>query len=144
VFLSKNKIIFTKRKFTFSEKALKYFVPKIYKAFRATNGELYKELEELEPDFNDFKYLVLRNPINVKSHLRIKLQKYLKEFPWLCSYRQLLVKFYYQFRVSREKRLPLSFLSRLTTDTYHPWLKSAVQTLIDNEENVFRFQHVPE
>ena len=80
----------------------------------------------------------------MKSNHRIKLQKYLKEFPWLRSYRQLLVKFYYQFRVPPEKRRSLSFLSRLITDTSHPWLKSAVRTLIDNEESVVRFQHVPE
>jgi len=84
------------------------------------------------------------NPINMKSHHRTKLRKYLKEFPWLRSYRHLLVKYYYQFRLSPEKRSPLTFLSRLITDTSHPWLRSAVQTLIDNEEYVFRFQHIPE
>ena len=83
------------------------------------------------------------NPINMKPHHRTKLRKYLKEFPWLRSYRKLLVKFYYQFRLPPEKREPLSFLSRLITDTSHPWLRSAIQTLIENEENVFQFQHFP-
>ena len=80
----------------------------------------------------------------MKAYHHLKLRKYLKEFPWLRSYRQLLVKFYYQFRLPPEKRAPLSFLSRLITNTSHSWLKSAVQTLIANEENVFRFQRVPE
>jgi len=32
----------------------------------------------------------------------------------------------------------------LITDSSHPWLRSAIQTLIENEENVFRFQRFPE
>ncbi len=144
VFLSKYEEIFTKRKFKFSPKAMKYVIPKIYKAFRAAIRELRKELEESKSHFNKIKYLILMNPVNMESHHRKKLRKYLKEFPWLRSYRQLLVKFYYQFRLPPKKRSPLTFLSRLLTDTSHPRLKSAVHTLIDNEENVFRFQHVPE
>ena len=54
------------------------------------------------------------------------------------------MKFYYQFRLPSEKRSSLSFLSRLITDSSHPWLRSAIQTLIENEENVFRFQRFPE
>jgi len=54
------------------------------------------------------------------------------------------VKFYYQFRLPSEKKSSLSFLSRLITDSSHPWLRSAIQTLIENEENVFRFQRFPE
>ena len=144
LFLSKYEDIFTKRKFKFSEKSLKYVVPKIYKAFRAAIRVLRKELEESKSHFNKVKYLILMNPINMKTYHRTKLRKYLKEFPWLRSYRHLLVKFYYQFRLPPEKRSLLSFLSQLITDTSHPWLRSAVQTLIDNEENVFRFQRVPE
>ena len=144
VFLSKYEVIFTKGKFKFSKKAMKYIIPKIYKAFRAAIRELRKELEESKSHFNKVKYLLLMNPINMESYHRTKLRKYLKEFLWLRSYRQLLVKFYYQFRLPPEKRSPLTFLSRLITDSSHSWLKSAVQTLIDNEESVFRFQRVSE
>ena len=144
VFLSKYDDIFSKKNFKYSIKGMKYIVPKIYKAFRAAIRELRKELEESKSHFNKIKYLILMNPINMESHHRKKLRKYLKEFPWLRSYRQLLVKFYYQFRLPPAKRSPLTFLSRLITATSHPWLKSAVQTLIDNEESVFRFQRVPE
>ena len=144
LFLSKYEDIFTKRKFKFSEKSLKYVVPKIYKAFRAAIRELRKELEGSKSHFNKVKYLILMNPINMETYHHTKLRKYLKEFPWLRSYRPLLVKFYYQFRLPLEKRSPLSFLSQLITDPSHPRLRSAVQTLIDNEESVFRFQRVPE
>ncbi len=93
--------------------------------------------------FNKVRHLILMNPINIKPVHRSKLRNYLKEFPWQRPYRKLLVKFYYQFRLSPEKRSSLSFLSGLIRDTSHPWLKSAVQTLIENEENVFRFQQFP-
>ena len=136
--------LFIKKKLKYSAKGIKYIVPKIYEAFRATIKELRKELEESKSHFNKVKYLVLMNPINMKSYHRNKLRKYLKEFPWLRSYRQLLVKYYYQFRLPPEKRSSLSFLSFVITEASHPWLRSAIQTLIENEENVFRYQHVPE
>lgn len=144
VFLSKYDDIFSKRNFKYSIKGIEYIVPKIYKAFRAAIRELRKELEDSKSHFNKVTFLILMNPINMELYHRKKLRKYLKEFPWLRSYRQLLVRFYYQFRLPPDKRSPLSFLSRMITDTSHPRLKSAVQTLIDNEESVFRFQRVPE
>ncbi len=144
VFMAKYNDIFSKKKLKYSVKGIKYIVPKIYKAFRAAIRDIRKELEETKSHFNKVKYLVLMNPINMKSNHSKKLRKYLKEFPWLRSYRQLLVKFYYQFRLTPEKRSPLTFLSRLITDTSHFRLKSAVQTLLDNEESVFRFQHFSE
>ena len=84
------------------------------------------------------------NPINMKPYHRNKLRRYLKEFPWLRSYRKTLVQFYYQFRLSPDKRGSLSFLYRLINDGSHAWLKAAVQTLIENEKNVFRYQCIPE
>lgn len=143
MFMSKYKDIFIKKKLKYSVKGIKYIIPKIYKGFRAAIRELRKEIEKTKKQFNKVKYLVLMNPVNMKSYHRTKLRKHLKKFPWLRSYRKVLVKFYYQFRLSPEKRVPLSFLSSLITDTSHSWLKSAIQTLIENEENVFRFQQVP-
>ena len=133
-------ISFSKKKFKYSVKGIKYIIPKIYKGFRTAIRELRKELKESKSHFNKVKYLILMNPVNMKPHHCNKLRRYLKEFLWLRSYRKLLVKFYYQFRLPPEKRVPLSFLSRLITDISHPWLRSAVKTLIENEENVFRFQ----
>lgn len=144
VFMSKYNNIFITKNLKYSEKGIKYIIPKIYKGFRAAILEIRKELEESKSHFNKAKYLVLMNPINMKPDHRNKLRKYLKEFPWLRFYRQVLVKFYHQFRVPPEKRSSLNFLWRLVTDTSHSWLRSAIQTLIENEEKVFRFQHFPE
>ena len=140
VFMSKYDDIFLKKKFKHSVKGIKYIIPKIYKGFRAAIRELRKELEETKSHFNKVKYLILMNPVNMKPYHCNKLRRYLKEFPWLRSYRKLLVKFYYQFRLPPEKRVSLLFLSGLITNISHPWLRSAVKTLIENEENVFRFQ----
>ena len=140
VFLSKYEDIFIKYKLNYSTRGIKYIIPKVYKGFRAAIRELRKEHEGTKAHFNKVKYLILMNPINMEPHHRFKLRKYLKGFPWLRSYRKLVVKFYYQFRLPPEKRSPLSFLSKLIKDTSHPWLKSAVQTLIENEEKVFCFQ----
>ena len=140
VFLSKYEDIFVKKKFKYSEKGLNYIVPKLYKGFRAAIREIRKELEEKKKDFNRVKFLVLMNPVNMEPYHRNTLRRSLKQFPWLRPYRKLVVKFYYQFRLPPEKRVSLVFLSNFITDTSHAWLKAGVQTLIENEEKVFRFQ----
>ena len=144
VFLQKFVVIFTKRKLKFSNKGMKYVIPKIYKAWRGAIRSLRKELEVSKAHFNKVKYLILMNPLNMQPYHKKKLRKYLKEFPWLRPYRTIIVKFYYQFRDPSNRRSSLKFLSRLITEESHPWLKSAVQTLIENEEQVFRFQHIHE
>ena len=144
VFASKYEAIFAKKNLKYSEKGIKYIVPMIYKGFRAAIREIRKKVEEKKSHFDTVKYLVLMNPVNMNPYHQRKLRKYLKEFPWLRPYRKLLVTFYYQFRLPPEKRVSLSFLSRLISDASHTWLKAAVQTLIENEENVFRYQCVPE
>ena len=144
VFMSKYNDIFIKYNLKYSKKGIEYIIPKIYKGFRTAIREIRNKLEKSKSHFNKVKYLVLMNPINMKPYHRKKLRKYLNEFPWLRFYRQMLVKFYYQFRLSPGKRASLRFLSHLLTDTSHSWLRSAIHTLIENEENVFRFQHFPE
>ena len=94
--------------------------------------------------FNRAKYLLLMNPVNMSSWHHRQLRACLKEFPWLRPYRRTVVKFYYQFRLPPEKRASLRFLLGLLKPGMHPWLKSAILTLLNNEENVFRFQHFHE
>lgn len=140
VFLSNFEEGLIKQKLKYNAKGIKYIISKVYIAFRAAIRELRKILEEIKSHFNKVKFLVLMNPLNMEPHHGTKLRKYLKEFPWLRPYRRLLVKFYYQFRLPPEKRASLKFLSHLISESSHPWLKGAVQTLIENEEDVFRFQ----
>ena len=141
-FLRKYDEIFFKRKFKFSERALKYVMPQIYKAWRGAIRELRVELETVKSQFNKIKYLVLMNPENMKPYHRSKLKKYLKIFPWLRSYRKIIVKFYYQFRLPLTQKPNLSFLTQLLSEKSHPWLNSAVTTLIENQEQVFTFKHI--
>jgi len=103
-----------------------------------------KELEELKSGFKDAKYLVLMNPINMNGYKNKKLREALRNFPWLRSIRRIIVKFYYQFRVSPVKRRSLKFLLKLVSKDRHAWLKSAVDTLMECEAQVFRFQSLYE
>ncbi|TFF99184.1 MAG: hypothetical protein EU542_09280 [Promethearchaeota archaeon] len=139
-FLLKYRKIFTKSHFTFSTKALKYIIPKIYTAWRGAIMELRRELEATKATFNRAKYLILMNPDNMEPFHRRALRKYLKAFPWLRKYRRILVKFYYQFKIPPEKRRSLKFLLSIISKKSHPWLKAAVNTLIENEEDIFRYQ----
>lgn len=144
-FLEKYRLIFTKRKFIFSEKSQKYIVDKTQKAWRAAIRKQRTALEESKTHFNKIKFLILMNPLNMKTYHKKKLRKYLKEFPWLRSYRKIMTTFYRQFDLPPEKRRSLNFLTQLQTGNCHPRLNSAINTLLEYEEHVFRYQsiHIP-
>jgi len=142
VFLQKYEDIFAKRKTKFSEKGLEYIVPKTYKAWRGAIRELRFELEVIKTKFHTIKYLILMNPLNMKPYHRKKLRKYLKIFPWLRFYRKTIVKFYYQFRLTTQKKSSFKFLTQLLSENSHSWLKAAISTLIQNEENIFQFKNI--
>ncbi|MHA1500163.1 MAG: hypothetical protein ACTSRT_21775 [Promethearchaeota archaeon] len=141
-FLQKYEDIFIKSKFKFSEKALKYVIPKTCKAWRGAIRKLREEIETTKSQFNKIKYLILMNPKNMEPYHRKKLRKYLKIFPWLRSYRKIIVRFYYQFRLPLKKRSSFNFLTQLLSEKSHTWLKSAIATLIENQEQVFEFKHI--
>lgn len=141
-FLQKYEVIFIKKKFKFSEKALKYIIPKICQAWRGAIRELRMKLENIKSQFNKIKYLILMNPENMKPYHREKLKNYLKTFPWLRSYRKIIVRFYYQFRLPLMQRSSFKFLTQFLSENSHPWLKSAISTLIENQEQIFQFKQV--
>lgn len=137
-FKEKCKTLFPKRGLT--KKGLKYFKKKVYSAWRTVIRKIRKKLEEKKAEFNDVKYLVLMNPVNMDPYQYQELRRLLKIFPWLRPIRKKIVKFYYQFRLPPKKRSRLTFLLGLLSEDSHPRLKSAVHTLIENEDKVFRFQ----
>ncbi len=123
-----------------TEKGLETFKSRVYRAWRAIIRSFRKELEDLKSGFQDAKYLVLMNPINMDRFEKKALRKALVKFPWLRPIRRIMTKFYYQFRLSPAKRCSLTFLLGLVSERCHSWLKSAVDTLIRCEEQIFRFQ----
>ncbi|TFF88479.1 MAG: hypothetical protein EU550_01235 [Promethearchaeota archaeon] len=139
-FLESYKKIFTKYRYIFSEKAMKYITPMVYKAWRGAIRILRRTLEKKKREFSRAKYLILMNPDNMNSFHRKELRRYLKTFPWLRKYRKTLVKFYYQFKIPPEKRRSLKFLSSIISKDSHKLLKSAVRSLIENEDDIFRYQ----
>ena len=82
------------------------------------------------------------NPENMKQYHRKKLKKYLKIFPWLRFYRKIIVRFYYQFRLPLQQKSSLRFLRQLLSENNHSWLKSAITTLIGNQEQIFQFKQI--
>jgi hypothetical protein len=121
-------------------KSLGSFKLRTYRAWRAIIRSFRKHLEDLKSGFQDAKYLILMNPINMDNYEKRELRKALKQFPWLRPIRKIMTKFYYQFRLSPSKRCSLKFLLALVSENCHSWLKSAVNTLIKCEEQIFRFQ----
>jgi hypothetical protein len=140
LFLTAYNKIFTEHNLSFSKKGLTYIKPMIYKAWRATIRKMRRELEDTKSMFNKAKYLILMNPINMDPFHSRALRKCLKTFPWLRIYRKTIVTFYYQFKIPPKKRRSLKFLKAILSDHSHSRLKSAVHTLIKNEEDIFRYQ----
>lgn len=138
LFKEKWRSLFPKRGLT--EKSLEIFKVKVYRAWRAVIRYFRKELEELKSGFEEAKYLVITNPVNMDKFKKKELRKALANFPWLRPIRRIITKFYYQFRVSPAKRCSLQFLVKLVSENSHAWLKSAIDTLIKHEEQIFRFQ----
>jgi len=144
IFLKKYSNIFLNRAIKFSEKGLKYIKIECFRAWRSAILQLRREEEKYKRYFNDIKYLILMNPLNMKPYHKNTLKLCLKKIPWLRNYRSLIVKFYYQFRQPPEKRVPFKFLSGLITNQSHERLKAAVNTLIQNQEKIFYFQQLPD
>jgi hypothetical protein len=138
VFKERCKQFFPKRGLT--QKGVMHFKRSVYRAWRGVIRGFRREIEKHKSGFNDARFIVLKNPITMKAHEKRKLRKSLKQFPWLRPIRQILVKYYYQFRVAPAKRAPLKFLLKLASKECHPKLKSAINTLLKYEKQVFRFQ----
>jgi len=138
VFKERCKQFFPKRGLT--QKGVMQFKRSVYRAWRGAIRGFRKEIEKQKSGFNDARFIVLKNPLTMKDYEKKKLRKSLKAFPWLRPIRQILVKYYYQFRIAPVKRASLKFLLKLITKESHPKLKSALNTLLKYEEQVFRFQ----
>lgn len=138
VFKEKCEQFFPKRGLT--QKAVAHFKRRVYRAWRGVIRGFRKEIEKQKSGFNDARFIVLKNPLTMKDYEKRTLRKSLKQFPWLRPIRQILVKYYYQFRVAPVKRAPLKFLLHLVTKETHPKLKSAITTLLKYETQIFRFQ----
>ena len=138
LFKEKCKQFFPKRGLT--QKGATPFKRNVYRAWRGVIRTFRKDIEKQKSGFNDARFIVLNNPLTMKDYEKKRLRKSLKEFPWLRPIRQILVKYYYQFRVAPAKRVPLKFLLKLVSKECHPKLKSAINTLLKYEKQVFRFQ----
>lgn len=138
VFKERCKMFFPKRGLT--QKGITHFKRSVYRAWRGVIRRFRKDIEKQKSGFNDARFIVLKNPLNMKGYEKKRLRKSLKRFPWLRPIRQILVKYYYQFRMAPAKRAPLKFLLKLVSKECHPKLKSAINTLLKYEKQVFRFQ----
>lgn len=137
-FKERCKRFFPKRGLT--QKGVIHFKRSVYRAWRGVIRRFRMDIEKQKSGFNDARFIVLKNPLTMKDYEIKKLRKSLKRFPWLRPIRQILVKYYYQFRVAPVKRVPLKFLLCLVSKDSHPKLKSAINTLLKYEKQIFRFQ----
>lgn len=138
VFREKCQQFFPKRGLT--QKGLMLFKKRVYRAWRSVIHRFRKDIEKQKSGFNDARFIVLKNPLSMKGYEKKRLRKTLKQFPWLRPIRQILVRYYYQFRVAPAKRASLKFLLHLVSKESHKRLKSAINTLLKYENQVFRFQ----
>jgi hypothetical protein len=108
VFKDRCKQFFPKRGLT--QKGVTHFKRSVYRAWRGVIRGFRREIEKHKSGFNDARFIVLKNPITMKAHEKRKLRKSLKQFPWLRPIRQILVKYYYQFRILLPDHLKTKYL----------------------------------
>ena len=111
-------------------------------------ANLYKnERDQINKENKDFvkaKYNILRNPTNMNNYHRKELRKVLKLFPYLRPIRNAIVKFHYQFKVSESGYQTLNFLQNIVESDSHKKLKSAIATLIKEEDSIFIYREILE
>ncbi len=118
------------------------FLKKVRGAWRATLREARELLEDRKASFSQARYLVLKNPANMRPEDVRALRAALADFPFLRPVREVVAKFHYQFKAMPGNWRPLEFLRDLVNEDSHDMLKSAVETLIAEQEHIFAYRQV--
>jgi len=126
------------------------FTPKNYRKFAkllCTTWRKYlredrREVEAEKKEFATLRFLILMNPKNMKDYHTVELRRLLKKFPFLRRIREGIRKFHYQFKADSGSYRSLSFLKKMVTPQSHSRLKSAVNTLIEEQEGIFAYREM--
>jgi Transposase len=101
-----------------------------------------KKFEKSKGHFIKAKYTILMNPTNMNKFNKKMLREYLNDYPWLQSIRKAIRIFHYQFRAPRTSWRSLSFLRKIVKEDSHSDLKSAINTLVENEDKIFAYRRI--
>ena len=82
------------------------------------------------------------NPNNMNEFNRKKLRESLSEYPWLRPIREAIRDFHYQFKAPRSSWRSLSFLKEIVNNESHPDLKSAINTIIKSQDEIFAYRRI--
>lgn len=126
----------------FTSKNFKKFGKSLCQKWRAYIRTRRIGLEKDKGTFSRAKYHILRNPRNMRPYHKKKLRKVLKKFSFLREYRRAIVKFHYQFNLNEDSHPSIHFLKKLIKKDTHSRLSAAINTLIKEEDNIFRYREI--
>jgi hypothetical protein len=118
------------------------FLKKVRGAWRATLREAREVLEDRKASFAQARYLVLKNPANMRPEDTRVLRAAMVDFPFLRPIREIVTRFHYQFKAKPGSWRPLDFLRDLVHEDSHDMLRSAVETLIAKQGHIFAYRQL--
>ena len=98
--------------------------------------------QEQNKGYGQAKTHILQNPKNMDENSRVILTKHLKNFPFLKPFRNTIKRFHKQFDENNLNKPSLAFLRETIDKNTHNKLKSAVDTLIRRELNIFAYKDI--
>ncbi len=111
-------------------------------AWRRVIREARAPLEKRATRFHRAKFLVMMNPANATPETKQLLREALAEYPWLRPLRKAVRDFHRQFVTGPEHWRPLDFLRKITGEDAHADLKSAVNTLVEKQAQIFAYREI--
>ena len=126
----------------FTKKNYRTFAKKLCTTWRKYLREDRREIEAEKKEFTQLRFLILMNPKNMEDYHSRKLRRLLKIFPFLRPIREGVRKFHYQFKATPKSYRSLSFLKKMVTPQSHDKLKSAINTLIAEQDGIFAYREM--
>lgn len=125
-----------------THKNFKSVIVRCFQIWRRIIRREKQELSRQKKGFSVLRYYILTKPGNLKASEYRKLRMGLQKFEFLKPIRDVVCLFHEQFKEGNKENGCLKFLKTLVNKDSHPKLVSVVQTLMDNEEEIFNYRRI--
>lgn len=126
----------------FTPKSLAPTVKRAHAAWRRVVRDARDPIENRATRFHKAKFLILANPLKATPEIKTLLRSALADYPWLRPLRKAVRDFHRQFATGPEHWRSLSFLQKVAGDDAHPDLRSAVNTLVAEQDQIFAYRDI--
>jgi hypothetical protein len=101
-----------------------------------------KSFQDEKRGFSKVRYYILMKPDGMTAYDQQELTGGLQKYPFLQPIRTIVCQYHQCFQQMKGSKPSLSFLQTIVTKESHAKLCSAVQTLLDRQDEIFAFQQI--